>query len=169
MPGFGGTGNAGLIPIKANGAGAVKIAADNDLPGETPMTSTQARWPIVSTLIEWLRPSPYERDLDFLEKNRGEEMDRLRAHVRGRPEDLRWLVGREPGSTEMLGHMMQVVGVDDHKVPDRARRDLERTCSRCEAKFHCADEIGHGRAAKTFEEFCPNAFALEALQRKGGK
>jgi hypothetical protein len=126
--------------------------------------STQAQWPLLSTLSEWFRPSPYQRDLEFLEKNRGEEMDRLRAHMRGRPEDLRWLVGREPGSTELLCHMMDVAGVDERKVPAKAMRELERNCSQCEAKLHCADEIGNGRAAKTFEEFCPNAFALEAMQ-----
>ena len=62
------------------------------------MSSTQAQWPTLRSLIDWFKPSPYERDLEFLEQARGEEMERLRAHVRGRPEDLRWLVGREPGS-----------------------------------------------------------------------
>lgn len=129
------------------------------------MPHTQARWPIVSTIADWFRPSAYERDLAFLEKSGGEEMDRLRAHVRGTPEDLRWLIGREPNSSEMLCHMMEVVGVDESKVPQETLRDLQRSCSGCRDKFHCADEIGHGRAAKTFEEFCPNAFALEALQQ----
>jgi hypothetical protein len=128
--------------------------------------STQARWPIVSALADWFRPTPYERDLEFLEKSRGEEMDRLRAHVRGRPEDLRWLVGREPDSTEMLCHMMPITGVDERKVPAKEMRELESNCARCSDKLRCADEVGHGRAAKTFEEFCPNAFALEALQKK---
>jgi len=128
------------------------------------MSSTQAQWPLLRTLVEWFRPSPYERDLEFLEKARGEEMERFRAHVRGRPEDLRWLVGREPGSTEMLCHMMNAVDVDEQKVPAKTMRGLERNCSQCEAKLHCADEIGHGRAAKTFEEFCPNADTLKGLQ-----
>jgi len=132
-------------------------------------SSTQARWPMVSALADWFRPSPYERDLEFLEKSRGEEMERLRAHVRGRPDDLRWLVGREPGSTELLCHMMEVVGVDERKVPERTMRELERNCSQCQAKYHCADEIGHGRAANSFEEFCPNAWTLDALQEKNGK
>ena len=57
--------------------------------------TTQAQWPLLGTVSEWLQPSPYQRDLEFLEKCRGEEMERLRAHVRGRPEDLRWLIGRE--------------------------------------------------------------------------
>jgi hypothetical protein len=132
------------------------------------MPATQARWPIVSALADWFRPTPYERDLEFLEKCRGEEMERLRAHVRGRPEDLRWLIGREPGSTEMLCHMMDVTGIDERKVPAKQMQELNRNCSQCSEKYRCADEIGTGRAAKTFEEFCPNAFALEALQQKRG-
>lgn len=129
------------------------------------MSSIQAQWPMLRSLIDWFKPSQYERDLDFLEKARGEEMERLRAHVRGRPEDLRWLVGREPGSTEMLCHMMAVTGVDERRVPRATMRELEQTCSGCTAKLHCADEIGHGRAAGNFEQFCPNADALKRLQK----
>ncbi len=129
------------------------------------MSSTQAQWPVLRSLIEWFKPSSYERDLDFLEKARGEEMERMRAHVRGRPADLRWLVAREPNSTEMLCHMMAVTAVDDRSVPAGTMRALEKTCAACTAKLHCADEIGHGRAAGNFEEFCPNADTLKRLQK----
>lgn len=129
-----------------------------------PASSVQAQWPLISRFIDWLKPSPYERDLAFLEKARGEELERFRAHVRGRPEDLRWLVGREPDSTELLCHMMAATSVNERKVPDRTMRELERSCSKCNAKLHCADEIGHGRAANSFAGFCPNAQTLRRLQ-----
>ncbi len=129
------------------------------------MSSVQAQWPIVQKLKEWLSPSPYERDLEFLEHARGEEMERMRAHVRGRPEDLRWLVGREPGSTELLSHMMNVTGVDARTLSQSMTRDLERACASCVAKLHCADEIGHGRAAANFDQYCPNAQTLKHLQK----
>jgi len=129
------------------------------------MSSTQAQWPTLRSLIEWFTPSPYDRDLEFLEKARGEEMERLRAHVRGRPEDLRWLVGREPDSTELLCHMMAATGVDHRSVPPRAMRQLESNCAACIAKLHCADEIGHGRAAQSFAGFCPNAETLKGLRK----
>jgi hypothetical protein len=129
------------------------------------MSSVRAQWPMVGKLIDWLTPRPYERDLAFLEKARGEEMERLRAHVRGRPEDLRWLVGREPGSTELLCHMLDVTGIDEGKVPAKTMRELERTCAGCIAKLHCADEIGHGRAVQSFKDYCPNATTLQGLQR----
>jgi len=129
------------------------------------MASTPAQWPILRSLIDWFTPSAHDRDLEFLEKARGEEMERLRAHVRGRPEDLRWLVGREPGSTEMLCHMMAATGVDEHSVRKSTRRELEQNCATCIAKLHCADEIGHGRAAGNFTEYCPNAPTLQRLRK----
>jgi hypothetical protein len=129
------------------------------------MSSVQAQWPIVQKLKQWLSPSPYQRDLEFLEHARGEEMERMRAHVRGRPEDLRWLVGREPGSTELLPHMMDVTGVDASKLSQSMSRELERNCAACVAKLHCADELGHGRAVRSYTEFCPNARTLEGLQK----
>ena len=128
------------------------------------MAPVQAQWPIAKKLKDWFSPSPYERDLEFLEHARGEEMERMRAHVRGRPEDLRWLVGREPGSTELLSHMLDVTGVDARKLSQSMNCELERNCASCIAKLHCADEIGHGRAAKSFTEYCPNAQTLKALQ-----
>ena len=133
------------------------------------MSSVQAQWPFVRKLREWLTPSPYERDLAFLEHARGEEMERMRAHVRGRPEDLRWLVGREPGSTELLCHMMDVTGIDARKVSPSLTRELERTCASCVAKLHCADEIGHGRAARSYVDYCPNAQTLKDLQGRAGR
>ena len=120
----------------------------------------------LNALIGWLRPSPYARDLEFLEKQRGEEMERFRAHVRGRPDDLRWLVGREPGSTELLCHMLAVTNLDARKVPATAMRELERACAACEQKLHCADEIGTGRAVRSFADYCPNAERLLALAAK---
>jgi hypothetical protein len=86
--------------------------------------------------------------------------------MRGRPEDLRWLIGREPGSTEMLCQMMAATKIDERKVPQATMRELEHTCSGCTDKFHCADEIGNGRAARNFDSFCPNADTLKALQAK---
>jgi hypothetical protein len=133
------------------------------------MSSTQAQWPTLRSLLDWFRPSPYERDLAFLEQARGEEMERLRAHVRGRPEDLRWLVGREPESTELLCHMMAVTDIDERSVPKATMRELEKKCAACIAKLHCADEIGHGRAAGNFDEFCPNADGLKDLQDRTGR
>jgi hypothetical protein len=128
------------------------------------MSSTQAQWPRLHSLIDWFKPSPHERDLEFLEKASGEEMERLRAHVRRRPEDLRWLVGREPDSPELLRHMMAVIAIDERSVSKATMRELERTCGACIAKLHCADEIGHGRAAGNFGEYCPNTETLKTLQ-----
>ena len=73
-------------------------------------------------------------------------------------------MGREPGSAEMLSHMLDVTGVDARKVSEKTMHQLERTCSGCTDKMHCADEIGHGRAAQSYGEFCPNAKALQSLQ-----
>lgn len=127
-------------------------------------SSTQARWPIMNWLSQWLRPSAYDSDLDYLETRSGEEMDRVRAHVHGRPQDLRWLIGREPGSTELLPHMLAATGVDRHAVSEKTMRQLEQNCSGCAVKFYCADELGHRRARDNFREFCPNAPTLQRLQ-----
>jgi hypothetical protein len=134
---------------------------------ESSMSFVQAQWPFIGALVSWLKPSSHERDLEFLEKASGEEMQRLRAHVRAQPEDLRWLVGREPASSELLCHMLAATHIDANELPAETMRDLEQSCSRCQDKMHCADEIGTRHAAQTFEQFCPNAEKLKKLRAEG--
>jgi hypothetical protein len=127
-------------------------------------SSTQARWPVMDWLSRWLRPNPYDRDLENLAICGGEEMERIRAHVRGRPEDLRWLAGREAEGTELLCHMLSATGIDGRDVPANTMRQLQQTCSTCAVKFYCAGELGRRRARNGFGEFCPNAPTLRRLQ-----
>jgi hypothetical protein len=127
------------------------------------ISSTQARWPIVNWLSQWLRPSAQDHDLEFLATG-GEEMERFRAHARARPKDLRWLAGREPGGTDLLPHMLTATGIDAEDVPEKTMRRLEQNCAACTSKYYCAGELGHRRAYGNFGEFCPNAPTLRRLQ-----
>jgi hypothetical protein len=130
-------------------------------------SETQARWPLFDMVSRWVRnctaPDNSARGDSCLEAS-GEEAQRIRAHLRASPEDLRWLAGRDPGHSELLPHMLHATGIDESKLPENTRAALARTCGACPDKPHCADELAQGRAVKTYSAFCPNAPEIRKLR-----
>lgn len=124
-------------------------------------------WPRVEAVRQWLRERRRQgRDLAFLERATGEEMQLLRAHVRRSREDLRWLAGRDPECAELLCHMTEAIGLDLQRIRADMLRRLRRGCANCGAKLRCADELARHRAGERFREYCPNYQDLRALQRQ---
>ena len=67
--------------------------------------------------------------------------------------------------------MLDVTGVDARKLSQSMNRELERNCASCIAKLHCADEIGHGRAAQELHGLlpeCADAERAAALELRVG-
>jgi hypothetical protein len=122
--------------------------------------STPAQWPPVRRVSEWLTRSRAPHS----EGPAAGQGDAEEALPRAMPDDLRWLTGREPGSTELLCHMLQALKIDTAAIPAETMRLLERHCARCNAKFQCADELGLGRAETTMHGFCPNLERLRTLR-----
>lgn len=127
---------------------------------------TPARWPLFELLSQWARSCTPAGERDFLDNSGGggEEMQRIRAHLRGGPDDLRWLAGRDPGHAELLPHMLWAAGLDESRLPVQTREALAHTCGRCSIKTHCAEELAQGRAGDTYAGFCPNARAMRTLR-----
>lgn len=132
-------------------------------------TSTPAQWPLVRRVSEWLTRSraPHSEGLSATEQAGGDDAQAPHTYRRGAPDDtLRWMTGREPGSTELLCHMLQALKIDVAAIPAETMRLLERHCARCNDKFRCADELGLGCAETTLDDFCPNAERLRALRMR---
>lgn len=129
-----------------------------------PSPQIRARWPLFDLLSQWARSCIPAGERDFLQRGGGEEMQRISAHLRASPADLRWLAGRDPGHSELLPHMLWAAGLSENRVPRVTREAMERTCSRCSIKAHCAEELAHNRAGDSYAGFCPNAPAIRALR-----
>jgi hypothetical protein len=133
--------------------------------GANAMTAspTPARWPLFNLLSQWARAAVPVGERDFLGQD-GEEAQRLRAHLRASPADLRWLAGRDPGHSELLPHMLWAAGLDEGRLATAEQAVLARTCRGCTIKAHCAEELVHNRAADSYVGFCPNALSIKALR-----
>lgn len=125
----------------------------------------QAQWPLFDILPQWARPCvPPAADDPLGRLGSSEEMQRIRAHLRARPNDLRWLAGRDPGHAELLPHMLRAAGLDESRLPREMRDVLAKTCGDCSVKPHCADELARGRARHSHPRYRPNAAAIVALR-----
>lgn len=121
----------------------------------------QAQWPLFDIFPQWARACVPPNTGDPLDRlGSGEEMQRIRAHLRASPDDLRWLAGRDHGHAELLPHMLRVAGLTEAALPCATRTASAATCS---VKPHCTDELAQRRAHQTFPRFCPNAPAIAAL------
>jgi hypothetical protein len=149
-----------LIRIKARGRRRASLATLEKTMTASP---TPARWPLFDILSQWVGASALPSDGVFLAST-GEEAQRLRAHLRASPDDLRWLAGRDPGHAELLPHMLWAVGLDEIRLPLATRDAMARTCGACRAKAQCAEELAQGRAGSTYAAFCPNAPAMRMLR-----
>jgi len=79
---------------------------------------------------------------------------------------LRELVGKGPGSADLVQKMLIALNVDPKALANSnplVMRDLQRLCTTCGDKKRCAHELAEGTAAEHFRDFCPNALTLDAL------
>ncbi len=112
---------------------------------------------------QWLRA--WGRHAEALDRNRYDiELERMAADLGVSGGDLNRLFALGPNAAAQLPHMMQALDLDPAETPVKIMRDLQRVCSLCDCKTTCAFEIIAGSADTTYEDYCPNADTLRALQ-----
>jgi hypothetical protein len=131
-----------------------------DLPdGEERRSRFEAMWRVLN---DWVRrPSTPEVSCC------GElEIDRIARDVRMTPSELRAMAKRGPGAADLLLKRMAALDLDPAEVAQvgpETFRDLQRVCSLCESKRCCVRDLAHDAAAPQWQDYCPNAQTLIAL------
>jgi hypothetical protein len=88
------------------------------------------------------------------------------------PGELQELARKGPNAADLLLKMLVALHVDPktlEKINPHVMQDLQRLCTICGAKKRCEHELADGTAGDRFEEFCPNAFTLDALLNRRSK
>ena len=94
------------------------------------------------------------------------EIERIARDVRMTPADLRAVAKRGPEAANLLLRRMAALDLDPAEVAQvgpQTFRDLQRTCSLCESKRRCVRDLAHDSAAPEWQDYCPNAQTLMAL------
>ncbi len=127
--------------------------------GEQKRSSFEAMWRVLS---DWVR-GPSASTVSCC----GElEIARIARDVRMSPADLRAVAKQGPGAANLLLERMAALDLDPAEVAQvgpQTFRDLQRVCSLCESKRRCAQDLAHDAAAPQWQDYCPNAQTLMAL------
>jgi Family of unknown function (DUF6455) len=94
------------------------------------------------------------------------EIERIARDVRMSPAELRAVAKQGPAAAELLLERMAALDLDPAEVAQvgpQTFRDLQRVCSLCETKRRCVRDLARDAAAPQWQDYCPNAQTLMAL------
>jgi hypothetical protein len=82
------------------------------------------------------------------------------------PGELTSLAKKGPGAAALLQRLLHALGVNPNDLERRdpaVMRDLQRLCITCGHKRRCELDLADGAIANSFQDYCPNAYTLDAL------
>lgn len=92
------------------------------------------------------------------------EVTRIAEDLGISTSDLRFLAASGSGTTHLLEHRLQTLGVDATGVEPAVMRDLQLLCARCNSKQHCAHELEDKPVAARWPKYCPNEQTIGAIK-----
>ena len=94
------------------------------------------------------------------------EVERIAKDVGISAPELRALVRRGPEAANLLLRRMAAIDLDRTEVSrtePRTLQDLQRVCTMCESKRRCSRDLVRDAADPGWQDYCPNAGTLKAL------
>jgi len=82
--------------------------------------------------------------------------------------EFRRLVKESPESADLLLQRMASLDLDRgevSRIEPQTFRDLQRVCTMCESRGRCARDLKRDSADPVWEDYCPNADTLMALNK----
>jgi hypothetical protein len=80
--------------------------------------------------------------------------------------ELRMLADGGPEGSDLLRRRMATLDLDSDEVAQiepLALQDLQRVCTKCDSRKRCAWGLARNAADPKWEDYCPNAKTLRAL------
>jgi len=133
---------------------------------ERAMATQTKSYPIVENVInlfgDWLKHRQEMRELrdDFV---------RIARDLCVSPAELDAVVRQGPHASDELPRLLKVLGIDQatlSRTQPVLQRDMVRVCASCGQKALCNHDLDAGASAQHYEEYCPNAPAIDELNRK---
>lgn len=115
---------------------------------------------------DWLKHQREMRELRDM--NRG-DFARIARDLCVSPAELDAVVRKGPHASEQLPQLLKSLGIDEAAVSRTQpllQRDMVRVCASCMQKALCEHDLDAGTSAQHYEEYCPNAPAIDELGLK---
>jgi len=134
------------------------------------MATQTKTYPIVESAInlfgDWLN---HRREMRELRDINSGDFARISRDLSVTPAELEAVVRRGPHASDELPRLLKSLGIDEaalSRTQPVLQRDMVRVCASCQQKVLCDYDLDAGTSAQRYEEYCPNAPAIDEL---GGK
>ena len=131
------------------------------------MASQISTFPIVENAInlfgDWLQ---HQREMRELRDMNSRDYARIAQDLCITPAELDVVVRRGAHASDELPRLLKVLGIDKVTVSRTQpvlQRDMVRVCAVCQQKALCHHDLDSGALAQRYDEYCPNAPAINEL------
>jgi len=137
------------------------MTASSHLAGRDPVS-------VFSAIGHWWKDMlAAQHESDVLVALGPDQFDRMAHDLGMTSDDLLDIAMRGPHASDEAPQMMEALGLDSVDLQENQRAvylDVLRNCTNCGAKRRCDHDLKTGEAAEHFEEYCLNAYTLNALR-----
>ncbi|SIO30409.1 hypothetical protein SAMN05443247_03718 [Bradyrhizobium erythrophlei] len=134
------------------------------------MAARTKTYPIVENAIklfgDWLKHRQEMRELRDM--NSG-EFARIAQDLCVSPAELDAVVRQGPHASDELPRLLKSLGIDEatlSRTQPVLQRDMVRVCASCQQKARCNSDLDAGTLAQHYEQYCPNAPAIDELDQR---
>ena len=134
------------------------------------MATQTKSYPIVENVInlfgDWLKHRQEMRELRDMDSG---DFVRIARDLCITPAELDAVVRQGPHASDELPRLLKSLGITPgilSRTQPVLQRDMVRVCASCGQKALCNHDLDAGASAQHYEEYCPNAPAIDELNRK---
>jgi hypothetical protein len=123
-------------------------------------------WSLSKAVLQWWRDWTRRSSAQELKCCGEDEVARMAKDLGLSPFELRRFAKLGPGSADLLLRRMAALDLDRKEVSrtePRTFQDLQRVCTMCNSKRRCKRDIGRDSDDPVWQDYCPNAATLMAL------
>jgi hypothetical protein len=133
------------------------------------MTTQIKTYPIVENVInlfsDWLQ---HQREMRELRDMNGSDFARIARDLSVSPAELDAVVRQGPHASDEFQRLLKVLNIDEaalSRAQPVLQRDMVRVCSAGQQKALCNHDLDSDTLAQRYDEYCPNAPAIDELGR----
>ena len=134
------------------------------------MATQTKTYPIVESAInlfgDWLK---HQREMRELRDLNSGDFARIARDLCVSPAELDAVVRQGAHASDELPRLLKVLGIDEatlSRTQPVLQRDMVRVCAVCQQKALCNHDLDSGALAQRYDEYCPNAPAINELGQK---
>ena len=134
------------------------------------MPARAKSYPIVENAInlfgDWLK---HRQEMREIREMYSGDFARIARDLNVSPADLDAVVRQGPHASDELSVLLKALGIDEatlSRTQPALQRDMVRVCAACRQKALCNHDLAAGTLAYRYDEYCPNAPAIDELGQK---